>query len=71
LGKTYIVTVWEEPRWVVARCSEPDVTGQELTRKEALDNLKEALKLHFDHLRATATPKIRTIEVESAPRRRL
>ena len=68
---TFIVIVWEEPRWVVARCSEPDVTGQEFTRKEAVDNLKEALKLHFDHLRATATPKIRTIEVESAPRRRL
>ena len=71
MEKTYIVTLWEEPRWVVARCSDPDVVGQGFTRKEALDNLKEAMQLHFDHLRATATPKIRTIEVESVPRRQL
>ena len=68
---TFIVTVWEEPRWVVARCSDPDVVGQRFTRTEALDNLKEAMQLRFDYLRATATPKIRTIEVEPAPRRRL
>jgi len=24
LEKTYIVTLWEEPRWVVARCSDPE-----------------------------------------------
>ncbi len=58
---TFIVTVWEETNWVVVRCSEPDVTGQGFTRKEALDNLREALKAHFDYLEATAVPKIRTI----------
>ena len=47
MGKTYIVTVWEEPRWVVARCSEPDVTGQEFTLKEALDNLQRSLETSF------------------------
>ena len=71
MEQSHIVTVWEEPNWVVARCSDPDGTGQGFTRKEALDNLKEAMKLHFDHLRAIAVPKIRTIQVESAPRRRL
>ena len=65
---TFIVTVWEKEHWVVARCSEPDVTGQGFTRKEALDNLKEAMKLHFEYVRATAVPKIRTIEIESVPR---
>ena len=68
MEKTFIVTVWEKEHWVVARCSEVDVTGQGFTRKEALDNLREALKLHFDLLRATAVPKIRTIEIESVPR---
>ena len=68
MEKTFIVTVWEKEHWVVARCSEVDVTGQGFTRKEALDNLREALKLHFDRLRATAVPKIRTIEIESVPR---
>ena len=71
MEQSYIVTVWEEPNWVVARCSDPDVTSQGFTRKEALDNLREALKAHFDYLEATAVPKIRTIQVESAPRRRL
>ena len=68
MEKTFIVTVWEKEHWVVARCSEVNVTGQGFTRKEALDNLREALKLNFDHLRATAVPKIRTIEIESVPR---
>ncbi len=67
MEKTYIVTLWEKEHWVVARCSEVDVTGQGFTRKEALDNLKDALKLNFDFLRATAVPKIRTIEIESVP----
>ena len=68
MEQTFVVTVWEKEHWVVARCSEVDVTGQGFTRKEALDNLREAMKLHFDYLRATAVPKIRTIKVESVPR---
>ena len=27
MEKTFIVTVWEKEHWVVARCSEVDVTG--------------------------------------------
>ena len=30
MEKTFIVTVWEKEHWVVARCSEVDVTGQGL-----------------------------------------
>jgi predicted RNase H-like HicB family nuclease len=64
MKKIFTASVWQEEGWVVAQCSEVDVASQGETEQEALANLKEALKLHFDSPRATAVPQMRTIEVE-------
>ena len=64
MKKIFTASVWQEEDWVVAQCSEVDVASQGETEQEALANLKEALKLHFDSPRATALPQMRTIEVE-------
>jgi len=46
--------VWIEGKWFVAQCLEVDVASQGLTEQDALDNLKEALELHF-------TPPVSTV----------
>lgn len=48
----------------VAQCLDVDIASQGETEEEALRNLAEALKLHFTPPVATATPDIRSIEVE-------
>lgn len=57
-------TVWQEGDWFVAQCLEVDVASQGETPEEALDNLREALTLHFTPPVATVLPTIRPIEVE-------
>ena len=39
--------VWQEGEWYVAQCIEVDVASQGATEDEALDNLRDALELHF------------------------
>lgn len=40
--------VWREDKLFVAKCLEVEVASQGKTKKEALDNLKEALELYFE-----------------------
>ena len=58
--------VWREDDWFIAQCLEVDVASQGETPEAALDNLREALTLHFMPPVATALPDIRAIEVELA-----
>ena len=44
--------------------AEIDVASQDTTEDEALQNLREALELHFEPPRATATLLVKTIKVE-------
>ena len=60
----FTATVWQEGEWFIAQCREVDVVSQGLSENEALDNLKEALELHFEPPHATILPSIRKIEVE-------
>ncbi|HEU4595527.1 MAG TPA: type II toxin-antitoxin system HicB family antitoxin [Pyrinomonadaceae bacterium] len=60
----FTASVWQEGEWFVAQCREVDVASQGSTEQEALDNLREALELHFEPPRATILPRIRKIEVE-------
>ncbi len=46
--------VWQENKWFIAQCLEVDVASQGLTEKKALENLREALALHF-------TPPVATV----------
>lgn len=49
-------SVWREGEWFIAQCREVDVASQGLTEQEALNNLREALELHFEPPRATILP---------------
>ncbi|MCA1632371.1 MAG: type II toxin-antitoxin system HicB family antitoxin [Acidobacteria bacterium] len=60
----FTASVWQEGDWFVAQCREVDVASQGLTEQESLDNLREALELHFEPPCATLLPQIRRIEVE-------
>ena len=40
--------VWQEGEFYVAQCLNVDVSSFGKTRKEALDNLNEALELYFE-----------------------
>ncbi len=44
----FTVSVWQEEDLFVAQCLEVDVASQGATEEEAVANLREALKLHFE-----------------------
>ena len=58
--------VWQEDEWFVAQCLEVDVASQGKTEKEALENLRDALTLHFTPPVATILPNVQKIELEVA-----
>jgi len=64
MTREFTATVWQEGEWFVAQCREVDVASQGITEDEALENLREAIELHFEPPRATILPSIRKIEVE-------
>ena len=45
---SYHVLVWQEDKWYVARCLELEVASQGKTKKEALENLREAVDLYLE-----------------------
>ena len=40
--------VWKEGKYYVAQCLNVDISSFGKTKKDALENLKEALELYFD-----------------------
>jgi predicted RNase H-like HicB family nuclease len=56
MTREFTATVWQEGEWFVAQCREVEVASQGLTEEEALENLREALELHFEPPRATVFP---------------
>ncbi len=66
MKKTFKAVAWKEDKWFVAQCLEIDVASQGTTEEEALENLRDALKLHFTPPIATITPNVRTLELELA-----
>ena len=64
MKRPFSATVWREGDWYVSQCLEVDVASQGETEEAALDNLKEALELHFEPPRANRAPEVRMIEVE-------
>jgi predicted RNase H-like HicB family nuclease len=53
MKRPFAATVWREGKWFVSQCLDVDVASQGRTEEEALENLKEALELHFEPPRAT------------------
>lgn len=66
MKKNVNAVVWQEGKWFVAQCLEVDVASQGITEQDALDNLRDALQLHFTPPLATILPNVRKIEVEVA-----
>ncbi len=66
MKKTFTSIVWQEDKWFIARCLEVDVASQGKTEKKALENLREALTLHFTPPVATVLPQVQKIELEVA-----
>lgn len=48
--------VWQEGKWFVAQCLDIDIASQGLSESEAIENLRDALKLYFRPPVATITP---------------
>lgn len=64
MKQKFTASIWQEDEWFVAQCFEVDVASQGKTEAEALENLRDALELHFTPPIATFTPKIRSVEIE-------
>ena len=64
MKRPFSATIWREGDWFVAQCLDVDVASQGQAEEEALDNLREALELHFEPPVATHPPTVRQIEVE-------
>ncbi len=62
--REFAASVWQEGDWYVAQALEVDVASQGESEEEALENLREALELHFEPPVATLLPQVHTIEVE-------
>lgn len=57
-------SIWQEGEWYIAQCIQVDVASQGMTEDEALDNLRDALELHFTPPVATIIPHVRDIEID-------
>ncbi len=64
MKQKFSVSVCQENKWFVAQALAVDVASQGATVEESLENLKEALELHFEPPTAVACPQIRVVEVE-------
>lgn len=66
MKKDMSMVVWKEGDWFVAQCLDIDIASQGETEDEAIENLRDALELHFTPPVASVLPKVRTVEFEVA-----
>ena len=60
--------VWKEGKWYVSQCLNVEVASQGRTKREAINNLREALELYFeDEVPASEISKIVRPEIVSVP----
>jgi len=64
MKQSLTASVWKEGEWYIAQCIQVDVASQGATEDEALDNLRDALELHFTPPVATVLPNVRNIEAD-------
>lgn len=64
MKRLFRASIRREGQTYVAQCLEVDVASQGASEDDALDNLKEAVELHFAQPGATLSPDIRQFEVE-------
>lgn len=56
LNSIFHSLIWQEDKLFVAKCLEVEVASQGKTKKEARDNLKEALQLYFEDEKVEKLP---------------
>jgi predicted RNase H-like HicB family nuclease len=61
MKQKFTASIWQEDEWFVAQCVEVDVASQGHTEDEALENLRDALELHFTPPVATLLSPIQSI----------
>ncbi|MGB7070490.1 MAG: type II toxin-antitoxin system HicB family antitoxin [Pyrinomonadaceae bacterium] len=66
MTQNFNAVIIKEGEWYVAQCLDVDVASQGKTEDEAMDNLNEALLLHFTPPVATLLPDVRHFELEIA-----
>jgi predicted RNase H-like HicB family nuclease len=64
MKQRFSASIWQEGEWFIAQCVQVDVASQGVTEDEALENLRDALELHFSPPVATLVPHVRDIEVD-------
>jgi predicted RNase H-like HicB family nuclease len=64
MKRPFPARVWREGDWYVSQCLEIDIASQGTSEEEAIENLREALELHFEPPRGIRLPTVRLIEVE-------
>ena len=64
MKREFSATITKDGDWYVAQCLEVDVASQGETEDETLENLREALELHFEQPRATELPKVKKVEAD-------
>lgn len=47
MKQRFSASIWQEGEWFIAQCVQVDVASQGATEDEALENLRDALELHF------------------------
>lgn len=57
--------VWKERKHYVAQCLNVDVSSFGKTKKEALDNLDEALALYFEDVKKPKITKVEKPEIST------
>ena len=64
MKQSFTASVLQEGEWYIAQCIQVDVASQGATEDEALDNLRDALELHFTPPVDTVVPNVRNIEID-------
>lgn len=64
MKQQFSASVWQEGEWFIAQCVQVDVASQGATEEEALENLRDAVQLHFTPPLATELPQVRDIEID-------
>lgn len=57
--------VWKEGKYYVSRCLNVEVSSFGKTRKEAIENLEEALDLYFEDVKKPKIIKITQVQIVS------
>ncbi len=64
MKRKFAATVWQEGAFFIAQCLEVEVASQGESEKVAVENLREALALHFESPGPVPVTHKVTLEVE-------